>query len=66
MGLVYSSTLWEFGPDKVCWKLARSGGFEIGGFYLFFYPYTLFSLEVGVAIKGSPKGGFLFMVSFFR
>ena len=29
------------GFDKVCWKPARSGGFEIGDFYLFFYPYTL-------------------------
>ena len=43
MGLVYSSTLWEFGPDKVCWKLAKSKSFEVRGFYRSFYPPTLVS-----------------------
>ena len=40
MDTIYSLKVLGVGPDKVCWKLARSGGFEIGGFYLFFYPYT--------------------------
>ena len=43
MGMVYSSTMWGFGPDKVCWKLAKSRGFEVRGFYLSFYPPTLLS-----------------------
>ena len=40
------STLWQcrrFGPNKVCWKPARSRDFEIRGFYLSFYPPTLLS-----------------------
>ena len=43
MDMVYSSTEWELGPDKVCWKLVRSRGFEVRGFYLSFYPPTLLS-----------------------
>ena len=27
MGIVYSSTVRGFGPNKVCWRLARSRGF---------------------------------------
>ena len=65
MDTIYSSKVRGVGFDKVFWKPARSGDSEIGDFYLFFYPHTLFSSEVGVAIKGSPKGGFLFMFSFF-
>ena len=30
------------GPNKVCWKLARSRGFEVSSFYLSFYPPSLF------------------------
>ena len=67
MNTVYSLKVIGVGPNKVCWKPVRSTGFEIGGFYFFFLPlYSLFSLEVGVVIKGSTNGGFLFMVSFFR
>ena len=43
MGIVYSSTVRGVGPDKVCWKTARSRGFEVRGFYLSFYPPTLTS-----------------------
>ena len=43
MDMVYSSTVQELGPDKVCWKLVRSRGFEVRGFYLSFYPPTLLS-----------------------
>jgi len=43
MGLVYSSTVWGFGPDKVCWKPARNRGFEVRGYYSSFYPPTLVS-----------------------
>ena len=43
MGLVYSSTMRGFGSDKVCWKPARSGGFEVRGFYRSFYPPTSLS-----------------------
>ena len=31
------------GPDWVCWKPARSRGFEVRGFYLSLYPPTLLS-----------------------
>ena len=37
MDMVYSSTVRGFGPDKVCWKPARSRCFEVRGFYLFFF-----------------------------
>ena len=43
MDMVYSSTAQGFGPDKVCWKPARSKGFEVRGFYLSFYPPALLS-----------------------
>ena len=37
----YSSKVWGVGPDKVCWKLARNGGFEVSSFYLSFCPPSL-------------------------
>ena len=43
MGMVYSLTMWGFGPDKVCWKPARSRGFKVRGFYRSFYPPTILS-----------------------
>ena len=43
MGLVYSSTVRGFGPNKVCWKPARNRGFEVRGYYSSFYPPTLVS-----------------------
>ena len=43
MGLVYSSTVRGFGPNKVCWKPARNKGFEVKGYYSSFYPPTLVS-----------------------
>uniref|UniRef100_A0A7N2ML02 Uncharacterized protein n=1 Tax=Quercus lobata TaxID=97700 RepID=A0A7N2ML02_QUELO len=43
MDMVYSSTVQGLGPDRVCWKPARSRGFEVRGFYLSFYPPTLLS-----------------------
>ena len=42
MDIFYSSKVWGVGLDKVCWKLAKSGGFEVRSFYLSFYPPTLF------------------------
>ena len=41
MDMVYSSTVLGLGPDQVCWKPARSRGFEVKGFYLSFYPPSL-------------------------
>ena len=41
MDIVYSSKVWGVGLDKVCWKPARSGGFDVRSFYLSFYPPTL-------------------------
>ena len=38
MGLVYSSTMRGFSPDKVCWKPARNRDFEVRGCYGSFYP----------------------------
>ena len=43
MGLVYSSTVRGFGPDKICWKPARNRGFEVRGYYSSFYPPNLIS-----------------------
>ena len=43
MDMVYSFTIRGLGPNNVCWKLARSRGFEVIGFYLSFYPPTLLS-----------------------
>ena len=43
MGMVYSSTMWGFDLDKVCWKPAKSRGFGVRGFYRSFYPPTLLS-----------------------
>ena len=43
MGLVYSSTVRGFGPDKVCRKFARNRGFEVRGYYSSFYPPTAIS-----------------------
>ena len=43
MDMVYSFTIRGLGPNKVCWKLATSRGFEVIGFYLSFYPPTLLS-----------------------
>ena len=37
MGLVYSSTMRGFSPDKVCWKPARNRDFEVRGCYGSFY-----------------------------
>ena len=41
MEIVYSSEVRGVGPDKVCWKLARSRGFKVSSFYLSFYPPSL-------------------------
>ena len=41
MAIVYSRNVWGIGPDKVCWKLARSRGFEVRSFYLSLYPPTI-------------------------
>ena len=41
MDIVYSSKVRGVSPNKVCWKPARSRGFEIRGFYPSFYPPTL-------------------------
>ena len=41
MDIVYSWKVRRVGPDKVCWKPARSRGHEVGGFHLSFYPPTL-------------------------
>ena len=38
MEIVYSSKVLGVSPNKVCWKLAKSGGFEVSSFYLSFYP----------------------------
>ena len=43
MGLVYSSTVRGFDPDKVCWKRTRNRGFEVRSYYSSFYPPTLVS-----------------------
>ena len=43
MDMVYFTTVRGLGPDRVCWKPARSRGFEVRGFYLSFYPSTLLS-----------------------
>ena len=43
MDMVYSSTVLGLGPDQVCWKPARSRGFEVRRFYLSCYPPTLLS-----------------------
>ena len=41
MAIVYSRKVPMVGLDKVCWKLARSRGFEVRSFYLSFYPPTI-------------------------
>ena len=41
MEIVYSLKVRGVGPNKVCWKLAKSGGFEVSSFYLSFYPPSL-------------------------
>ena len=66
MDTVYSSKARGVVPDKVCWNPTRSRGFEVRGFSFFLPYYLLFPLEVSVAIEGSSKGGFFFMVNFFR
>ena len=43
MGLVYSSTMRGFGPNKVCWKPTRNKCFEVRDCYCSFYPPTLVS-----------------------
>ena len=60
MGLVYSSTVWGFGPDKVCWKPARSNVFEVRGFYCSFYPLTLVSFpwRLILQLKVPPRVAF--------
>ena len=55
MGLVYSSIVWGFGLDKVCWKPARSRGFEVRGFYRSFYTPTLVMIWQS---KVSPRVAF--------
>ena len=68
MDMVYSSLVWGFGSDQVCWKPTRSRGFEVRGFYRSFYPPTplILPLENDMEIEGSSKGSFLFMVCFPR
>ena len=60
MGLVYSSTVWGFGPDKVCWKPTRSSVFEVRGFYCSFYPLTLVSFpwRLILQLKVPPRVAF--------
>ena len=60
MGLVYSLTVWGFGPDKVCWKPARSSVFEVRGFYCSFYPLTLVSFpwRLILQLKVPPRVAF--------
>ena len=68
MGLVYSSTVWGFGPDKVCWKPARSNVFEVRGFYCSFYPLTLVSFpwRLILQLKVSPRVAFFAWFCFLR
>ena len=66
--------LWTLFTLRKCGELAliRFVGSQQGVEVLmlevsFFLPsYSFFPLEVGVAIKGPSRGGFLFMDSFFR
>ena len=60
MDMVYSSIVWGLGPDKVCWKPARSKCFEVRGFYLSFYPPTLLSYPWRMIwqLKVSPRIAF--------
>ena len=60
MDTVYSSIVWGLGPDKVCWKPARSKCFEVRGFYLSFYPPTLLSYPWRMIwqLKVSPRIAF--------
>ena len=55
MGLVNFSIVWGFGPNKVCWKPARSRGFEVRGFYRSFYTPTLVMIWQS---KVSPRVAF--------
>ena len=43
VGLVYSSIVRGFVPNKVYWKPARNRGFEVRGYYSSFYPPNLVS-----------------------
>ena len=45
MDMVYFLTVRGLGPDWVCWKPARSRGFEVRGFYLSFYPPIILSFH---------------------
>ena len=60
MAIVYSSKVRRVGPDKVCWKQARSRGFEVRGFYLSFYPPTLTSFPWRIVwqSKVPPRAAF--------
>ena len=55
------------GPDKVCWKLTRSRGFEVSSFYLSFYPPPIsFPWRLVWQSKVPPRVAFFFMVNLFR
>ena len=59
MVIICSLKVRGVGLHRVCWKLARSRGFEVKDFYLFLPSYSFIPLEVGVAIEGASKSGFL-------
>ena len=60
MGLVYSSTVRGFGPNKVCWKPVRNRVFEVRGYYSSFYPPTFvsFSWRMIWQLKVPPRVAF--------
>ena len=59
MDIVYSSKVRRVGPDKVCWKPARSRGFEVRGFHLSFYLPTLsFPSRLVWQLKVPPREAF--------
>ncbi|KAL4637913.1 hypothetical protein ACB092_03G112400 [Castanea dentata] len=59
MDIVYSLKVLGAGPDKVCWKLTRSRGFEVSSFYLSFYPPSIsFPWRLVWQSKVSPRVAF--------
>ena len=61
MDMVYSTTVRGLGSDRVCWKPARSRGFEVRRFYLSFYPPTILSFPWKIIWKSKipPRAAFI-------
>ena len=69
MDMIYSTSMWGDGCNKICWKPAKSKGFDVRGYYHSVSPspsnVMLFPWKLVLQAKVPPSVAILFMVYYF-